>query len=43
MKLGLKDQIADEVAAVVTLLCSPRGGAVTGADYVVDAGTLKQM
>ena len=34
---------ADEVAAVVTLLCSPRGGAVTGADYVVDAGTLKQM
>ena len=35
--------LADEIAAVVTLLCSPRGGAVTGADYVVDAGTLKQM
>ena len=34
---------ADEVAAVVTLLLSPKAGAVTGADYVVDAGTLKQM
>jgi NAD(P)-dependent dehydrogenase (short-subunit alcohol dehydrogenase family) len=34
---------ADEVAAVVALLCSPKGGAVTGADYVVDSGTLKQM
>jgi NAD(P)-dependent dehydrogenase (short-subunit alcohol dehydrogenase family) len=34
---------ADEVAAMVTLLLSPRAGSVTGADVVVDAGTLKQM
>lgn len=34
---------ADEVAAVVTLLLSPRAGSTTGADVVVDAGTLKQM
>ena len=33
---------ADEVAAVVTLLLSPRAGSTTGADVVVDAGTLKQ-
>lgn len=33
---------ADEVAAVVTLLLSERAGSTTGADVVVDAGTLKQ-
>ena len=33
---------ADEVAGVVTLLLSPKAGAVTGSDVVVDAGTLKQ-
>lgn len=33
---------ADEVAAVVTLLLSPKAGSTTGADIVVDAGTLKQ-
>jgi hypothetical protein len=31
---------ADEVAALVLLLASPRGGYVTGADWVVDGGAV---
>ena len=41
LKLGRFAE-ADEVAGVVTLLLSPKAGAVTGSDVVVDAGTLKQ-
>jgi NAD(P)-dependent dehydrogenase (short-subunit alcohol dehydrogenase family) len=32
-----------EVADMITLLCSPRSGSTTGADFVVDGGLLKEL
>jgi NAD(P)-dependent dehydrogenase (short-subunit alcohol dehydrogenase family) len=32
-----------EVADVIVLLCSPRSGSTTGADFVVDGGLLKEL
>jgi NAD(P)-dependent dehydrogenase (short-subunit alcohol dehydrogenase family) len=32
-----------EVADVIALLCSPRSGSTTGADFVVDGGLLKEL
>ena len=34
---------ADEVAAVVTFLVSPRGGYITGATLQVDGGLLRSL
>jgi NAD(P)-dependent dehydrogenase (short-subunit alcohol dehydrogenase family) len=34
---------AQEVADVIALLCSPRSGSTTGADFVVDGGLLKEL